>query len=147
MNTLYIKTKNSPCINAVIISATANVDIYKWLLYMPITEYQCKDAEYIGTVNLYIDSTYIRDVLINSNNHDELMKKIKNISGDNAVIVFKSIEYEFWMNTFKNHRIRTIQMWLIESLLEQAVGRARLLRFDCTVNVFAIFPIDQSNPM
>lgn len=51
------------------------------------------------------------------------------------------------MNTFKDYHLRTIQMWLIESLLEQAVGRARLLRFDCTVNVFVRFPIDQSNPM
>lgn len=34
--------------------------------------------------------------------------------------------YEFWMNTFKDYRLRTIQIWLIESLLEQAVGRARL---------------------
>lgn len=51
------------------------------------------------------------------------------------------------MNIFKDYYIRTIQMWLIESLPEQAAGRARLLRFDCTVNVFARFPIDQSNPM
>lgn len=51
------------------------------------------------------------------------------------------------MNIFKDYRLRTVQTWLIESLLEQAVGRVRLLRFDCTVNVFARFSIDQSNPM
>lgn len=208
MNTLYIKTKNFPCKNAVIMSATANADIYKWLFYMPITEYHCKEAEYMGTVNLYTDSTYSRDAIINGDNHDELMKKIKEITGTSVVITFRAIEdkfcteyhfggieglnclegknisvvglpdvdekvyklygmlmdidaedkhmsymktqyngYEFWMNTFKDYRLRTIQMWLVESLLEQAVGRARLLRFDCTVNVFARFPIDQSNPM
>ena len=38
-------------------------------------------------------------------------------------------------------------MWLIESLLEQAVGRARLLRYDCIVDVFARFPVDQSHFM
>lgn len=136
------------------------------------------------------------------------MKKIKEITGDNAVITFKAIEdkfnteyhfggieglnclegqsisvvglpnvdekvyklygmlmgintedkhmsytktqyngYEFWMNTFKDYHLRTIQMWIIESLLEQAVGLARLLRHDCTVNVFARFPIYQSDFM
>lgn len=99
---------------------------------MQITEYHCKEAEYMGTVNLYADSTYSRDALINGDNHDELMKKIKEISGDSAVITFKAIEnvfctedkhmsymktqyngYELWMNTFKDYHIRTIQMWLI----------------------------------
>jgi hypothetical protein len=39
--------------------------------------------------------------------------------------------YEFFMNTFDNYILRTIQIWLIDSALEQAVGRARLLRQDC----------------
>lgn len=69
MNTLYIKAKNFPCKNAVIMSAAANFDIYKWLFYMQITEYRCKEAEYMETVNLYTDSTYSRDSLINSDNH------------------------------------------------------------------------------
>lgn len=205
---MNIKPKKFPCKNAVIMSATASSDIYKWLLYMPITEYNCKEAEYMGTVNLYTDSIYSRYSLINGDNHDELMKKIKEITGESAVITFKAIEnefcteyyfgdieglnclegknisviglpnvdekvyklygmlmdidaedkhmsymktqyngYEFWMNTFKDYRLRTIQIWLIESLLKQAVGRARLLHFDCTINVFARFPVDQFNPM
>lgn len=37
-----------------------------------------------------------------------------------------------------------IQLWMLESLLEQAVGRARLLRYNGTVKVFARFPIDQA---
>lgn len=207
-NTLYMKIKNFPYSNAVVMSATANADIYKWLLHMPITEYHCKEAGYKGKVNLYTNSTYSRDALINGDNHEELIEKIKNISGNNAVITFKATEnkfcteyhfggieglnclegqnisvvglpnvdekvyklygmlmgidvedehmsymkvqyngYEFWMNTFKNYRLRTIQMWLIESLLEQAVGRARLLRYDCIVDVFARFPVDQSHFM
>ena len=52
--------------------------------------------------------------------------------------------YDFSMHTFKSDVLRTIQIWLIESLLEQAVGRARLLRYDCTVKVFAGFPIEQA---
>jgi hypothetical protein len=33
---------------------------------------------------------------------------------------------------------------MIESDLEQAVGRARLLRYDCTVNLFSNFPLRQA---
>ena len=52
--------------------------------------------------------------------------------------------YEFYLNTFINERLRTIQLWMIESNLEQAVGRARLLRCQCSVTVFGRFPIDQA---
>ncbi len=52
--------------------------------------------------------------------------------------------YNFSISSFDNEKLRTIQLWMLESLLEQAVGRARLLRFDCTVKVFARFPIDQA---
>lgn len=76
-------------------STAVNTDICKWLLYMQITEYHCKEVEYMGTVNLYTDSTYSRDTLINGENYDELMKKIKEILGDNAVITFKAIEDKF----------------------------------------------------
>ena len=33
---------------------------------------------------------------------------------------------------------------MIESELEQAVGRARLLRKECTVNLFSNFPLRQA---
>ena len=52
--------------------------------------------------------------------------------------------FEFYINTFMDHRLQTIQMWILSSLLEQAVGRARLLRHNCTVKVFARFPIEQA---
>lgn len=52
--------------------------------------------------------------------------------------------YDFQINTFDNERLQMIQLWMLESLLEQAVGRARLLRYNCTVKVFARFPIDQA---
>lgn len=166
-----MKIKNFPCSNSVVMSATASFDIYKWLLYMPITEYYCKEVGYMGNVNLYTDSTYSRDALINGENHEELIEKIKNVSENSAVITFKAIEdnffieyhfggieglnclegqnifvvglpnvdkkvyklygmimgidvedkhmsymktqyngYEFWMNTFKDYCLRTIQM-------------------------------------
>jgi hypothetical protein len=46
--------------------------------------------------------------------------------------------------TFKDEALRSIQFYLIEGELEQAVGRARLLRFDCTVYLFSNFPLRQS---
>jgi hypothetical protein len=52
--------------------------------------------------------------------------------------------YDTETKTFKSDVVKTIQIWLIESLLEQAVGRARLLRYDCTVKVFAGFPVEQA---
>jgi hypothetical protein len=43
-----------------------------------------------------------------------------------------------------NELLRKFQFWMIESELEQAVGRARLLRCDCTVNLYSNFPIRQA---
>lgn len=40
--------------------------------------------------------------------------------------------------------LRKFHLWMIESELEQAVGRARLLRCDCTVNLYSNFPLRQA---
>lgn len=55
-------------------------------------------------------------------------------------------DYKFWFMTFSNDNesLRNIQFWIIESELEQAVGRARLLRNNCTVNLFSSFPLKQA---
>lgn len=50
----------------------------------------------------------------------------------------------FWFTTYKDENLRAIQFWMIESELEQAVGRARLLRHDCTVHLFSSFPLSQA---
>ncbi len=52
--------------------------------------------------------------------------------------------YSFSLNTFKNEILQKIQIWMLSSQLEQAVGRARLLRNDCTVTVYAGFPVEQA---
>lgn len=51
---------------------------------------------------------------------------------------------DFRLNTFEDKIIRRIQLWLLSSQLEQAVGRARLLRENCTVTVFSGFPVEQA---
>lgn len=51
---------------------------------------------------------------------------------------------KYWLNTYDEPRLRSIQLWLLKSELIQAVGRARLLRFDCTVKLYASIPLAQA---
>lgn len=48
---------------------------------------------------------------------------------------------EFYFFTFADEILREIQLYLIESELLQAVGRARLLRQHCTVTVMSSMPL------
>jgi hypothetical protein len=52
--------------------------------------------------------------------------------------------YRFPFTTYDNDELREIHFWMLESELEQAVGRARLLRRPCTVNLFSNFPLCQA---
>ncbi len=52
--------------------------------------------------------------------------------------------YRFAFTTFKNENLKSIHFWMLESELEQAVGRARLLRNECTVHLFSNFPLGQA---
>jgi len=52
--------------------------------------------------------------------------------------------YRFRFATYDDKALRDIQFYMIESELEQSVGRARLLRCDCTVNLFSNFPLRQA---
>ncbi|MCL2580774.1 MAG: hypothetical protein FWE32_12235 [Oscillospiraceae bacterium] len=52
--------------------------------------------------------------------------------------------YRYRFSTYNDERLRAIQFYMIESELEQAVGRARLLRKGCTVNLFSNFPLCQA---
>ncbi|MDR1891927.1 MAG: hypothetical protein LBQ48_02795 [Oscillospiraceae bacterium] len=53
--------------------------------------------------------------------------------------------WRFRFTAFDNEELRAIQFYMIESELEQAVGRARLLRCNCTVNLFSNFPLRQAD--
>ena len=55
--------------------------------------------------------------------------------------------YRFWFNTYHDDALRDVHFWMIESELEQAVGRARLLRHDCIVHLCSNFPLSQAQPM
>ena len=57
--------------------------------------------------------------------------------------------YRFRFTTYEDDNggplseLRQVHFWMVESDLEQAVGRARLLRFGCVVNLFSSFPLRQ----
>lgn len=60
---------------------------------------------------------------------------------------FRRVEYNgssFLITTYKNPLLQKIQLFSLESELEQCVGRARLLRNDCNVYVFSAFPCEQA---
>lgn len=68
-------------------------------------------------------------------------------SGENDKLRYQEVTYngyKFWFCTYSNELLRRIQFWMIESELEQSVGRARLLREDCTVWLFSDFPLVQA---
>lgn len=60
----------------------------------------------------------------------------------NTVVTHNGFRFRFM--TYADEILRNIQFYLIESDLEQAVGRARLLRCNCTVNLFSDFPLKQA---
>ena len=200
--TTFLKRKWLPCEKVIVMSATANAEIYRMLTYYSVYDYPCEMAEYMGKLRLYPKYTFSRHALLEQ---DGIMDYLKEKISNDVVITFKVFEdlfhtkyhygaveglncmegknisvvglpnvdelvyklygmaagvnvdscnmrsmrvgyngYDFQINSFDNEKLRTIQLWMLESLLEQAVGRARLLRFDCTVKVFARFPIDQA---
>lgn len=69
------------------------------------------------------------------NNHMDTSPKPRRVdyNGNNFVIP-----------TYWDALLREIQLYSLESELEQAIGRARLLRFDCTVYLFSSFPCEQA---
>lgn len=52
--------------------------------------------------------------------------------------------YTFPIMTFSDTNLRNLQFYFLESELEQSIGRARLLRNDCTVYLFSNFPCRQA---
>lgn len=40
--------------------------------------------------------------------------------------------------------MRELQFYFLKKELEQCIGRARLLRYDCTVRLFSNFPCEQA---
>ena len=52
--------------------------------------------------------------------------------------------YRVRLNTYQNENLRKVHLWMMDSELDQATGRARLLRHDCTVHLFSRYPMKQA---
>lgn len=59
-------------------------------------------------------------------------------------VIHNGYIFRFTTYSEENDVLRKFHLWMIESELEQAVGRARLLRCDCTVNLYSNFPLKQA---
>ncbi|AZA58599.1 hypothetical protein [Chryseobacterium shandongense] len=75
-----------------------------------------------------------------------LLAKLMDVEFDyfDSPFRYQKVQYngfEFMINTFDNEGLRYIQLSLIESDLVQAVGRARTLRYDCTVELYSGLPL------
>lgn len=53
-------------------------------------------------------------------------------------------DYSFKICTYENENYQKIITYFLKSEIEQAVGRARLLRFDSTVYLYSGFPAEQA---
>lgn len=96
-----------------------------------------------------------KDILIIGTPHyNEAVYKLYAYAMDNYSVDYskekmryQEIEYNncrFWFNAYDNKFLRDIQLWLINTELEQAVGRARLLRNNCTVYLYSNLPMKQA---
>ena len=88
----------------------------------------------VGTPHLHpsVYKMYATAFDCNANGHEMKLLEVKHNN------------YKFWFYAFEDKLLQMLQFWLIESELIQSVGRARLLRFDCTVHLLSNFPLPQA---
>jgi ADP-glucose pyrophosphorylase len=189
-------------IKTIIVSATVDEDICKYLFGDDaVNFYECKSAQYIGTLNQYPSKSMSRADI---KKDPTVFDRIQKVTGNDDIITFKKYSkgplhfgntdgrdiykgknidvigtphqpefmykllahtlelnfdidaklipnmliehngYRFPFTTYEDEVLRNIQFWMIESELEQAVGRARLLREPCAVNLFSNLPLRQA---
>lgn len=75
----------------------------------------------------------------------DLLDKYKDAVMRYQLVRHRGFQFHFMTFDESALMLRNIQFWMVESELEQAVGRARLSRCDCIVNLFSNFPIEQAN--
>lgn len=201
---VFLRMVNLKPIKHIILSATVDETVCSYYFGDEMKFYNCKRAEYLGTLNQYYNASMSRAFI---DEHPKIYTQIKEFTGNDNVITFKEYNkgkyhfgntagcdtmkgqnidvigtyhlvdflyklfpytlgidfdeaarlkprqavthngYRFKFTTYDDEVLRNMQFWMIESELEQAVGRARLLRCDCTVNLFSNFPLLQANLM
>lgn len=96
-------------------------------------EYKGKDLVVIGTPHNVPFVYYLIGAYLEYDIEDKL-----------CVRMTENDTYSFKFMTFENIKMRNLQFYFIESELEQAIGRARLLRYDCNVYLFSNYPCRQA---
>lgn len=199
----FLKPARFPGRRYIIVSATADREVCSMFFGEGNVDfYECKKAQYMGTLNQYPQKSMSRSSLANNpgitrrlikhfgmeeSNVITFMREnigmlhFGNTEGSNSLegenilvvgtpyhakfiymlaafamgVIFDEDEemvsqdvvhngYLFRFTTFQDAELRAIHFWMIESELEQAVGRARLLRHACTVHLFSNFPLKQA---
>lgn len=200
---VFLKPAEFPAEKYIMVSATADRDICcQFFGEDNVNFYECKKAEYMGTLNQYPQRSMSRSsiksdqgivrrlmshfhvngdkvITFMSENTGELhfgnTEGSNTLEGEDILVIgtpyhagflyklvaftigmdfdedeemeLQTVEhngYRFSFNTFRNKNLRAVQFWMLESELEQAVGRARLLRNECQVHLFSNFPLSQS---
>ena len=95
--------------------------------------YKGKDIAVIGTPHSIPFIYMLIGKYLGFNAEDRLCQRFVEYNG-----------YRFKFMTYGDADMRMLQFYIIESILEQTIGRARLLRFECVVYLFSNFPIGQA---
>lgn len=138
-------TKNPDCLKEIVKNSIADFIItFKKLKRI------CKTEWYFGNcVGCDVMKDKNIDVVGTPHQPEWVYKLFAYSLGLDVDAVFKNMTvihngYRFRFCTFDNEQLRNIQFYMIETELEQAVGRARLLRCNCNVNLFSNFPLRQA---
>ena len=99
-----------------------------------IDHYANCDIAVLGTPHLN-DSAY--QMLAFMIDHNVTMEKLYL-----RKITYRNVQFS--LMSYKNVLLQNVQKYLISSQLEQAVGRARALRYNCNVYVYSDFPVEQA---
>lgn len=95
--------------------------------------FEGKDIAVIGTPHNIPFIYKLIGAYLGFNANDQLCRRFVEQNG-----------YRFKFMTYEDANMRMLQFYFIESTLEQTVGRARLLRYDCTVYLFSNYPLRQA---
>lgn len=133
---------------------------------IPILTFKCMELELQGKISLNNENIHFGNaigvncfkgkdlVIVGTPYMNELAYKLPVcfLYGPQAVpkaakMNYRRIEYNgksFLITTYSTEELQRYHMYSLESELEQCVGRARLLRYDCTVYVLSSFPCNQA---
>ncbi len=105
---------------------------------MGINYFKGKDIAVIGTYYLREEEYKLPACFLGAdiNNKTDISPRPRRVEHGGKSFVF---------TTYSDPILQKLQLYMINSSLEQSVGRARLLRYDCTVYVFSNFPCEQAN--